>query len=334
MKSIKALKRILLIFLLCILGISLHAQTLSLELAFNKDTVSIGDTIMLSGKITNVSETVIGSNDTILVNYFVGIETDDIVVQFQDTISPELFGELQFGDTLQYNYELEVTNIYFSAGAQNVVVIWPTTGLAAPPNGEVRDTVWVSGSSSALNLDLVAFSGTYDDTGVRLNWALANEDEDIDYFQIERSIDGSTFTPSGKIERENSNNGLYEFEDWEPHLLRTYYRLRAFGLSGGSELSWTLLVERPEKEMFSIDNLYVSKSEQLLYLTFSSADDVPVSLIIFDINGAIVYEEMLSDIEVGFNQRIIDVHDLYQGVYVLSLRGRKIDFLSRKFIKY
>lgn len=97
----------------------------------------------------------------------------------------------------------------------------------------MRITVY---TMSVLPLELVHFTATRKQSSIFCSWITASE-KNTDYFELERSADGITFTPIGKLNGagESQSPLTYHFEDIQPLQGINYYRLRMVDNDGGYE---------------------------------------------------------------------------------------------------
>ncbi len=310
-----------------------YAQTavLTLELSFDKEEADLGDVLYASGTLTyNTGPAIL---DEVTINYYVGTDLDNV----QPTFTHQLTNiEFAPGQTIAYNHEIEVADEFFTPDANNIIIVWPTTGLANDDNEPVRGDVWVNDNSTDLAVELVSFDGDYNDSQVRLNWMVASEGANSDFFDIERSLDGINYESCGRVEGWDFKavEGVYEYEDNNPFFLKTYYRLQMTGTSGSSEYSETLIVERPEHNTLSIDKLYVNRVGQQLHLVFSASDNDPLTFVIYDTKGALIYTEKMTNVQVGFNEKVINTYTITSGLHVLTLQNGGTEIVSEKFFKY
>ena len=57
-------------------------------------------------------------------------------------------------------------------------------------------------------------------------------------------------------------------------------------------------------------------------------------LVVYDTKGALIYTEKITGVEVGFNEKTIDVYNLTAGLHVLTLQNGSTEIVSEKFLKY
>lgn len=108
---------------------------------------------------------------------------------------------------------------------------------------------------STLPVKLISFTAVYQDRAVYLNWQSGAE-EGLDYYQIERSVDGVTFTTVGepvKAAGNTSNLSAYSSLDQSPAYGVNYYRLKSVDIDGNyeySDLAPVVISEDAEYTMF------------------------------------------------------------------------------------
>lgn len=84
--------------------------------------------------------------------------------------------------------------------------------------------------SSVLPIELVSFYGTALENKVKLQWKVASE-LNVDYYLVEKSIDGSEWTALGKVKANSETfgvNQLYHLSDHYPQKGVNYYRLNNY----------------------------------------------------------------------------------------------------------
>ena len=123
-----------------------------------------------------------------------------------------------------------------------------------------------------LPLTLTSFSAKPEGEIVRLNWNTLSE-QNVDYFGIERSKDGSVFEQVGSLEANGTTQGesLYFTHDANPLPGASYYRLRIVDTNGAVEYSDPRRVDfrptnvslypNPSAGTFSISGIPASATE-------------------------------------------------------------------------
>ncbi|HEY1202473.1 MAG TPA: T9SS type A sorting domain-containing protein, partial [Niastella sp.] len=112
---------------------------------------------------------------------------------------------------------------------------WIITFNAAGFGGFIVQT-----ATTALPVNLIAFSGRLNNNDAHLQWKTTSETNN-DYFEIERSFDGQTFTAIGRVAGNNgTTTQTYNFIDAgaaQLHSSKLFYRLKIVSTTGGIEYS-------------------------------------------------------------------------------------------------
>ena len=208
----------------------------------------------------------------------------------------------------------------------------PPSGTDLPALNQVRvnaiatyDIVWaLAQSASPLPIELLYFDAQVSGDDVVCNWATATELNN-DYFTVERSADGGTFTSIGEVDGAGSSQQTlsYAFTDAEPLSGVSYYRLRQTDLDGTE--TWTNVVsvwiDAPNGDLL----VYPNPCADELFIAGAWQDDERATVL--DAIGRVVAELGL----VG-NGRV-DLSALATGTYSLQVVGasgiRSVRFVKR-----
>ncbi len=96
-----------------------------------------------------------------------------------------------------------------------------------------------------LPAELISFKAKAQQNSNKLTWVTASE-KDIEYFVVEKSINGQTFFASGRTEAtgNTTQNTSYEFTDLSTNNSTNYYRLRMVDKDGRVAYSKIIALER------------------------------------------------------------------------------------------
>lgn len=204
-------------------------------------------------------------------------------------------------------------NIFFNAGVTpgRWEITFPVTSFSG---------FTVAGATSVpLPVKIASFSGKINaERLVQLNWKVS-EQIDIQYYEIEKSLNAKNFEPIGKLLANNTTFTEYQYLDAEPQLGTNYYRLKTVEMDGKINYSKMISVEYENETTHLV---YPNPSTQFLKI-----ENLPKSaqkiIEIFDSKGALVKTISLAGAE------FLDISDLKKGLYILKIPGRK----SIKFLK-
>ncbi len=182
-------------------------------------------------------------------------------------------------------------------------------------------------SSLLPGASLAGFSGYVKSNQVNLQWNL-NNNHLLNTVIVEKSIDGSSFTAIGELNARGLNS--FSFTDNMTASLH-YYRLKMTGINGQPEYSNVLVfkMELPGKEKF---NVYPSLVRDNVTVSVSANSMEVSSLRIVDMNGSLVYRQMIV-LQTGVNTFSVDgLSVLRAGTYLAIINtGKQIH--SQKIIK-
>lgn len=170
-----------------------------------------------------------------------------------------------------------------------------------------------------LPVSLIDFSGERIQDKVYLKWSTASE-QNNSHFEIERSIDGSTFNTIGRIEGKiNSNNfNSYFFIDEEPELQKSYYRLKQVDLSGDFEYHKVIIVNA-ENNLEEVSLYPIPATDHLvLKLPYNHTF---FDMEIRDLGGRILDRKEIS----GDNFIKVDVSNFRSGTFFIVLKDQYTD---------
>lgn len=180
-------------------------------------------------------------------------------------------------------------------------------------------------TKGALPVTLSSFNYTVNNKTVQLTWATASESNN-DYFDVERSNDGTNFHSIGKVKGAGTSSITknYSFNDNNPDYI-DHYRLKQVDLDGKLSYSKILFVKVP-------------KSNPLLLLQNIVKNNVQVHINLLQINigSIIIYDfsatEVLRPKAISGSQNI-DISSLSAGKYLLRLFTKDGQIYSGQFMK-
>ncbi|HEU0063973.1 MAG TPA: T9SS type A sorting domain-containing protein [Flavisolibacter sp.] len=191
-------------------------------------------------------------------------------------------------------------------------------------------TLNVINCGSALQTDIISFSGNITNNNVQLNWTSTHEDGNAQYI-IEKSTDGNTFTAAGSVNGSISGNDL-AYYNWSEAYTSSkfyYYRIKLVD-QGNNKYSRTI------KLGVAIDPLTVSnipnpfKDKLIADLTVPDAQVIYLQLI--DNFGKIVRRQQFAA-SGGINHLILnDTESLPLGMYILQIQAGT-DLINKKVMK-
>ena len=168
---------------------------------------------------------------------------------------------------------------------------------------------------SPLPLKLVSFSGTKHGNDNLLAWKMENED-DVDEYIIERSMDAASFISIGAIK--NSRSGQYSFTDKAPLNGDHYYRLRMVDNNGHYTYSNTVRLSNDATSKVTA-SVYPNPATDKVRIVINGTDLTEIELQYSDMMGKTVRTITYP----FYPGRIIedDISGLASGNYILTIPG-------------
>ena len=128
-------------------------------------------------------------------------------------------------------------------GATPATLSCQNINITISGNGISSRTVSVP-ANAVLPVQMASFTVSFDFNKVRLDWSTASEENNA-YFTIERSADGTTFSPLSKIKGAGNSTSLvsYHYTDETPANGTSYYRIRQTDFDGRSTVSEVRMIK-------------------------------------------------------------------------------------------
>lgn len=182
-------------------------------------------------------------------------------------------------------------------------------------------------SSGILPVELKYFRARATTSHVDLVWATASE-HDVDYYVLERSIDGKMFSEIGKIASmgNSSTERMYSFSDEKPTTGVSFFRLNEVSLSGNKKILSTIKNFFDGSRSVTIYPNPVAQEQPLSFsFNYKSVEQHEVS--VFDTRGALIGKATMngSDTTLPLN--------LPAGVYVVRIVSNELSSVQRLVVQ-
>jgi len=175
---------------------------------------------------------------------------------------------------------------------------------------------------STLPVTLIEFkSSVSNHNGVELHWATSSEVNN-DYFDVERSEDGSYFESIGTVDGHGTTSSGYKyyFTDRSPHTGENYYRLRQVDFDSKFHYSAVIRCLNNLSEEFE-PRLFPNPSKGDVFITTPSSSEIQnANLIISDSKANVVFEKVIL-IPPGSEGILVSGNDskIKPGIYFVSI---------------
>lgn len=179
-----------------------------------------------------------------------------------------------------------------------------------------------------LPVELLFFRGAPKSSDILLEWATASE-QNNDFFEVQRSVNGRDFELLGKVPGAGTHNGLltYEFTDRQPKPGINYYRLRQVDYDGAFEYSDIISVKVEGKQ--SGIGLFPNPAFEYVEVSLPvSWSDHATDIFLRDLSGKVVRQLRFSNLDGPLR---VSTEGLPGGYYTLQAsNGREL--LSERLI--
>ncbi len=208
----------------------------------------------------------------------------------------------------------------------NANAVWNSTDYVVQGSVHSFSTFYFSSSSYVfLALTFLEFNGRLQNNDAWLSWKTANE-INTSHFEIQRSLDGTSFNTIGKLNTSNSaGTHSYNYTDFGAAKLASkalYYRLKEVDIDGGATNSKTIAIGLNAGTLIQ---LYPNPVADVANLTITVTKSQQVQGRIIDNAGRVV-KQMTWNLNAGStNSLSIDVSNLEKGTYFLQLNGATIN---------
>lgn len=298
------MKKIITLFLLCVLGTGIYAQIVSVN------GLCISGPIVLANAGTINGKPAYQGSGT--VKGYLGV---NVVIQW---IVPQNVWVLQFSGAAYFFNSCNTTIPPATGGAS---CVWqPAGGGTTCPGG----TALSINGTGTLPIRLKEFTVIQKGNAVQLQWNSSNETNNKG-FEINRSTDGITWSDMGFIPG-NLTTDLehnYSFMDERPIEGSNLYRLKQIDLDG--KYTYSNIVAFNYSDQGNI-KILGNDGRGIIHLEMSSNNEKLV-LRIFDFNGRALFSKSTTN-----GNQILDISSFPAGIYLLQIKN-KDQVITQKLIK-
>jgi hypothetical protein len=188
--------------------------------------------------------------------------------------------------------------------------------------------------TAALPVTWISFDGNRVNNNVFLNWKTATEINN-DYFEIQRSINGVSFSPIGTVKGNGNSNEIksFAFTDKKSYQGTAFYRIKQVDYDGAFLYSKTITIGYNDSvdEVFGLQtNLVLSTLNANINSSYQNSCFVEIK----DVLGKTITSQFLS-VSKGDNTFQYNVSSYKSGVYFFILKDKSNQkvMASSKFVK-
>jgi len=141
-------------------------------------------------------------------------------------------------------------------------------------------------------------------------------------FELQRSADGTNFTPLAFIDSKAQNGTssstiTYNFSDVKRFAGDAYYRFRQLDKDGNSVVSNVVFIKGDKANQLKVSTIYPNPSKSTLNLVLTSPVDEKVNIVIADLEGRILLQQS-SRLTAGNSNISFNVSKWATGTYIIK----------------
>lgn len=192
-------------------------------------------------------------------------------------------------------------------------------------------TIDIDATDCTLPVELLEFNAeAVNENKVALTWTTVNEINN-DYFEIERSRDGTSFGTIATVDGAGTSNITLHYNDFDedPYNGISYYRLKQTDFDGTYTYSDIRTVIFDD---LSFVNMHPNPATEDLQFTVMVSEDADLHVHIVDVMGRVIMQED-HFIEAGESTITLNVASLASGMYTIRVNTNNENHLSKEFIR-
>jgi hypothetical protein len=176
------------------------------------------------------------------------------------------------------------------------------------------------GASNPLPLDFLSFTARLVNNFTRLEWVTTHE-IDTDHFEVQRSADGTSFTPVANVPAVNPANpgetNSYQATDSLPLPGTDYYRIKEVDHNGQATYSPIVFVKISAGLSCMV---YPNPAVDQLHILITCGNAARATIVIFDLRGQLITSQPIQ-LTPGPNQFDLNLGDKVKGMYIVKILG-------------
>lgn len=173
-----------------------------------------------------------------------------------------------------------------------------------------------------LPVELISFTAKANDEGkVLVEWATASEINN-DYFVVEKSFDGYSFSKTGVVEGNGNSSGIIHYSFLDNVLTDSriiYYRLRQVDYDGKFHFSTVIALDFKNLKGWLIQPISKPQEHRIIFNVISDGKQ-ELELYLVDILGKVHFTKTILT-DAGMDQIIVNVEYLSRGLYFYGIRS-------------
>lgn len=232
-------------------------------------------------------------------------------------------------------YDKGVTcDLAYGTGSNTMITTYSSTtfcnaGTAAttPVDGNQTGAAAINcdmgNSNPAAPVTLTEFYAVKRDGKIELNWSTSSE-ENTDYFDVERSMDGQRFYSLGTVSAVGFSTSQRDYQ-WEDQIAAklVYYRLKIVDFDGYIDYSPMVVVSQKEAHNEQL-SLFPSPVSETLNLSIDLYHSNRMTIKVFNLSGQLLLQEEW-DGQSGDNLQTLDLAGLPSQLLIVQVTGLQVN---------
>ena len=195
--------------------------------------------------------------------------------------------------------------------------------------GTSRFEVILAKGSKTLPVNFTNVSVAENKEGVAVKWQVAQE-SNISNYEVERSVDGSTFENVVSVKATGSSNYAAEDNNLPTSVVALYYRIKSVGEDGTIIYSATTKLTTNNSQLTTV-SIYPNPVQSQLNITVNNSISKNFTVNLFTVQGKQLTSK--GNIATENGAMHIDASTLSSGMYIVELTDEKGNVLKEKFVK-
>jgi len=185
--------------------------------------------------------------------------------------------------------------------------------------------------SVALPVELYTFNVVRVNNDGYLTWETLSE-KDNDYFGVERSVNGYTFTNIGKVKGQGHSVSALDYSYTDKDIMAldvntVYYRLRQVNYDGTYTYSLIHALRMDNNHSDAV-SVYPNPTAGTLHLNITTAENKKIEISVSDAIGHVLYSHT-SDIVSGSNEMLMNISPYPSGLYLVKVTSAAEQYVYR-----
>jgi len=182
----------------------------------------------------------------------------------------------------------------------------------------MNSTIWLATTDTALPVKFISITGNNKNNVTTLFWQVSAPSS-AEYYQVEKSIDGTNYSVVTTTQKRNNENGSLENYQWQTqeHTTTTsYYRIKAIESNCILDYSQVISIAPENKQHIRV---YPNPVNATGSFTISGLNTGSI-ITITDAKGSVYYQSTAITSSITFNSSNSKMQRMAPGVYIVAIK--------------